>query len=98
MFFSRSKNALFRGKFALNFQDMAVSSIDKELIKYFVQLTDQQKQSLIQMIKTFLQSGSSPAEKVSIEQYNKELDDAMERINSGHFTLLEELEKEMQSW
>ena len=41
---------------------------------------------------------NAPAESVSIEQYNKELDEAMERINHGEFTTLEDLEKEMQTW
>jgi predicted transcriptional regulator len=38
------------------------------------------------------------AGKVTIEQYNKELDQAMERVNGGEFTTLEALEREMQSW
>ena len=77
---------------------MTVSSLDKELIKNFVQLTEPQKKSLLQMIKAFGKSGNNSLERVSLEQYNKELDDAMNRINMGNFTTLEELEKEMQSW
>lgn len=77
---------------------MAVSAVDKELIKYFTQLNEPQKQSLVQMMKTFLKSGNEQGEPVTIEQYNRELDEAMERINSGEFTTLEELEKEMHSW
>jgi hypothetical protein len=77
---------------------MTVSSIDKELIKYFIQLTEPQKQSLLQMIKTFIKAGNNTSEDFSIEQYNKELDDAMGRISVGNFTTLEELENEMQSW
>lgn len=34
---------------------------------------------------------------MSIEQYNSKLDEAMEHINKGGFTTLEELEKEMES-
>ena len=77
---------------------MAVSSIDKELIKYFVQLTQPQKKSLLQMIKTFLGTDLEDENTVSIEQYNEELDEAMERINKGEFTTLEQLRNEMQSW
>lgn len=77
---------------------MTISSIDKELIKYFIQLTEPQKQSLLQMIKTFIKAGNNTSEDFSIEQYNKELDDAMDRISVGNFTTLEELENEMQSW
>ena len=74
---------------------MEVSAVDKELIKHFTQLNEPQKQSLLQMIKTFLKSGQEQGEPITIEQYNKELDEAMERINSGEFTTMEELEKEM---
>ena len=73
-----------------------VSEVDKELIRYFIHLTEPQKQSLLQLIKTFMKPGIRPIEKVTVEQYNKELDDAMTRMNKGDFTTLEELEKEMQ--
>jgi len=50
------------------------------------------------MLKTFTGLDKLPAESVSMEQYNKELDNAMIRIAEGHFTTLEELQKEMQSF
>jgi hypothetical protein len=74
---------------------MAISTIDKELLKYFTQLDEPQKRSLLTMLKTFLKPAS---EGVSIEAYNRELDEAMERISRGEFTSLEALEKEMQLW
>lgn len=77
---------------------MAVLEVDKELIRYFIHLTEPQKQSLLQLIKTFMKPGIRPIEKVTIEQYNKKLDEAMARVNRGEFTTLQELEKEMQSW
>ena len=74
------------------------SVIDKELIHYFTRLNEPQKKSLLEMMKSFLKPGEEQWKPVSIEQYNMELDEAMERINKGGFTTLEELEKEMQSW
>ena len=50
------------------------------------------------MIKSFAMPDSETREPVSLEQYNKELDDAMERISNGNFTTFEELQKEMQLW
>ena len=50
------------------------------------------------MIKTFLNPESNVSKGASLEQYNKDLDEAMERISKGEFTTLEELEKEMQRW
>ncbi|HEY5408658.1 MAG TPA: hypothetical protein VIJ92_16300 [Ginsengibacter sp.] len=77
---------------------MAISATDKELIKYFTQLNEPQKQSLLQVIKTFFKSENGPSDQITIANYNKELDDAMDRISNGNFTTLQELEKEMHSW
>ena len=77
---------------------MSASSIDKELIWYFTRLDEEQKKSLLEMIKTFLNPESHVSKRASLEQYNKDLDEAMERISKGEFTTLEELEKEMQRW
>ena len=77
---------------------MAISATDKELIKYFTQLNEPQKQSLLQVIKTFFKSEYESKDLITLEQYNKELDDAMERISNGNFTTLEELKKETHSW
>ena len=77
---------------------MAISTIDKELLEYFTMLNDPQKKSLLELIRTFLKAGDEPIERVTIEQYNLELDEAMERIRKGEFTTLDEMEKEMQTW
>ena len=72
------------------------SVIDKELIQYFIKLDDSQKKSLLEMIKSFLKSSDDNFEGDTLEQYNSELDKAMDRINIGEFTTFEDLEKEMQ--
>lgn len=78
--------------------NIMASVLDKELIRYFILLNEPQKKSLLEMMKSFLQSDSKPVGHISIEQYNRELDEAMERIVRGEFTTLEALEKEMQTW
>jgi len=72
--------------------------LDKELIEYFIKLDEPQKKSLLELIKSFLNTSGNAAKPVTIEQYNKELDDAMQRMSNGEFTTLEELEKEIKSW
>lgn len=72
--------------------------LDKELIQYFTKLDEPQKKSLLEMIKSFLRTPGETLNPVTVEQYNKELDEAMQRMNDGEFTTLDELEKEMQSW
>ncbi len=76
---------------------MAISPTDKELLKYFSQLNDLQKKSLLELIRAFLK-GNDGLGGQTIDEYNHELDQAMERIGKGEFTSLEELEREMRSW
>jgi DNA anti-recombination protein RmuC len=77
---------------------MSISTVDKELIRYFAQLDEPQKKSLLGMMKTFLRTAEDQIKPQSIKEYNQELNDAMERISRGEFTTIEQLEKEMQSW
>jgi hypothetical protein len=67
------------------------------MLRYFIQLNDFQKKSLLELIKSFLKSEDVLGGQ-TIDQYNQELDQAMERINRFEFTSLEELEREMKSW
>lgn len=50
------------------------------------------------IVNVLLENNNAPTERVTIEQYNKKLDEAMERIDHGEFTTLEDLKKEMQTW
>ena len=82
----------------LKMKCMAISATDKELLKYFSRLDEPQKRSLLELIKTFLGSGKEQSERASLEQYNREIDEAMQRVERGEYTTLEDLEREMQSW
>jgi hypothetical protein len=77
---------------------MSFSTTDKELLKYFTQLDESQKKSLLELIRTFLKGNPDASERISIDQYNREIDEALQRISNGEFTTFEDLEKEMQSW
>lgn len=76
---------------------MPAVTLDKEMSSYFTQLNDAEKESVVQMLKTFLQ-GKKENIGISIEQYNSELEAAMKRIDEGIFITHEALEKEMASW
>lgn len=72
--------------------------LEKEWQSYFVQLNETEKKSVLQMLKVFFKSPKEIAERISIEQYNKELDEAEKQIEAGNFITQEELEKEMKKW
>jgi hypothetical protein len=72
-------------------------AIDKELHDYIMMLNASQKKSILKLIKSFIQ----PVEKeqrISREQYNKEIKEAEERIEAGHYITMEELEKDAATW
>lgn len=77
---------------------MATPDIQQEMMQYFMQLSGKEKKSVLQMIKTFLQGRKETPVPTSIEQYNREIDDAMARIDAGSFITQEDLEKEAEQW
>jgi hypothetical protein len=73
---------------------MAEPSLDTEFNKYWSLLTPVQKESLLGVIKSFV----IPREKISVEQYNKEIDEAIARVEAGEFYSQEEVEKMAKEW
>ncbi len=71
--------------------------IDRELEHYMGLLNASQKKSILAVIKTFLVSDKKE-ERISRAQYNKELTEAENRINSGNYLSQEELEKDASTW
>jgi nucleoid-associated protein YejK len=77
---------------------MAISATDKEFLYYFIQLDEAQKKSLLELVKSFLKSGPELMQPQSLEQYNQEIEEALQQVERGEYTTLEDLEKEMKSW
>ena len=73
------------------------NTIDREMFTYFMQLNDAEKKSVVEMLKTFIKGRKDQPERITIEQYKKEIDEAMERVSKGEYTTFEDLEKEMRS-
>lgn len=77
---------------------MATQVIDQQMVECFMQLNNAEKKSVVQLIKTFLKARNDSPGRISIEEYNKELDEAERQIEAGNFTTQEDLEKEMETW
>jgi hypothetical protein len=73
---------------------MPASPLDIELAKYWSLLSPEQKKSLPEVIKSFVQS----PEKNSIEQYNQELQEAEEEYQAGNHITSEEMLKLIRRW
>ena len=72
-------------------------ALEQELFSYIMQLNDAEKKSVLQMLKTFLKGRRSKVE-INIEQYNKEIDEAVARVEEGEFYTQEEVEKMSKEW
>lgn len=63
-----------------------------------MQLNDAEQKSVLQMIKTFLSGRKDNFTPQTLEEYNRELEEADQRIEAGHFISQDDLEKEMKKW
>lgn len=78
---------------------MSVQNVDSQIVDYLPLLGDEEKRSILGVIKSFvLLRKKEMQERISIEQYNKELDDALEEIRAGNFLTQEEVEKLSSEW
>ena len=78
---------------------MSTKALEQELYKYLLKLNDAEKKSVLELIKTFLSSRKVDAEeRISIEEYNKEIDEAMTRMDSGEFYSHDEVMEMSKSW
>lgn len=74
------------------------SILEKELYGYILQLDEAEKKSVLEMLKTFLKGRKKGVMRVSIDQYNKEIDEAIARVEAGNYYSQEEVEKMSKDW
>ena len=77
---------------------MATTSLSEEMIKNFVKLNEAEQKSILQMIKTFISSKEKEFVPQTLEEYNTEIQTALEAAKRGEVTNIEQLEEEMKSW
>jgi uncharacterized coiled-coil DUF342 family protein len=73
-------------------------ALEYEMYNYFTQLNDAEKESVIQMLKVFLNSRNAASEHTSIEQYNQELQEAEAEFQRGEYISHEEFVKLIKKW
>ncbi len=78
---------------------MSARTIDSEIVAYLPLLGEGEKKSLLGIIEAFLKlKQPDHGERVSIEQYNAELDEALARIKSGKYHTQDEAGAEINEW
>jgi hypothetical protein len=82
----------------LELQTGQIMDIKRERSLLIKELEQVEDLSLLQAIKAVLHYGMKNEGRISIDQYNRELDEANARIDSGKFITQEDLEKEAAQW
>ena len=72
---------------------MPAQSLDIEFSKYWSKLTPIQKQSLLSVVKSFVEE-----DLISIEDYNKELQEGEAQYQTGDYITQEEMLKLIEKW
>jgi predicted transcriptional regulator len=73
-------------------------ALEQELLQYILQLDDAEKKSVLQMLKTFVKGRETKAARISIEQYNQELQEAEAEYERGEYATHEEFAKQIKKW
>jgi len=77
---------------------MTTISLDKKINQYLPLLANEEKQSILSVITSFIKLKESLPKRISIEQYNRELDEAEAEMNAGNFISQEDAKKQAEAW
>ncbi len=76
---------------------MTSTAIKKQVDSYLPLLTSKQQNLVLEMIKTFL-NVDSDTKRITKKQYNKEINDAVTRIEKGASVSHNDALKELSKW
>ena len=78
---------------------MSAQSLEQEFDQYWSKLNIVEKESLLAVAKNYVQlKDENDSDRVSIEEYNKEIDEAVARVEAGEFYTQEEVVKMSKDW
>lgn len=73
--------------------------MDLEARKYeFIQKLFDVDEKVLQKLETVLNKESKKTQRISLKQYNKEIDEAIEDVENGNFNTQEEAKKIAEKW
>ena len=74
---------------------MTSTTIKEQLDKYLPLLSDKQQALLLEMVKSFL-NVDQETKRISRKQYNKEITEAVDRVEEGNFVTHDDALKEIR--
>lgn len=75
-----------------------IISVEEEIQKHLVRLTDARKKSILELIKLFAEKDEIVGRPQTVEEYNNEIEEAEKRIDAGLFYTQEEVEEMAKKW
>lgn len=77
----------------------SIKIMDLEARKYeFIQKLFNVNETLFTKLETIMNKEAKESKRISLEQYNKEIDDAIEDVENGNFYTQEEARKIANQW
>jgi hypothetical protein len=76
---------------------MTMTALKKQVDNYLPLLSAKQQILILEMIKSFLNVDKDSG-RISRKQYNKEINDAVSRIEKGNFVTHKDALKELSKW
>ncbi|MEO8960940.1 MAG: hypothetical protein ABI325_03605 [Ginsengibacter sp.] len=72
--------------------------LEQEWNSYFLRLNEMEKKSVLLMLKTLLQHRDVDSGRISTEDYNREIVEALEEANKGIYIAQDQMEKRASEW
>ena len=76
---------------------MNTGTLDQNFMELWTKLNDMEKESLVNVAKNYIHLKDEQG-RISIEQYNQELDEAMKRMDEGEFYTHEQVVSLSKNW
>lgn len=76
---------------------MKAGHLEKEMYAYFAQLSEAEKTSVVELIKTFVR-GREEDSHITLEEYNREIAEAEAEIERGEYVDHDDVEHIAKSW
>ncbi len=76
---------------------MTSAAIKKQVDNYLPLLSEKQQALILEMIKSFL-NVDKDAKRITRKEYNKEINEAVSRIEKGQFVSHKDAIKELSKW
>jgi len=78
-------------------KNMSAQSVEQEFGQYWQKLSVVEKESLLAVAKNYVEL-KNDAERISIEQYNKEIEEAMAQMDAGEYLSHEKVVEMSKTW